>query len=84
MCADQDQIAESIRTVMSRILSLHAEADALNKPFKKTDLDKLERIDNALEKAFAKESSLLKEFQDHIRNHGCRAPKAVVGPTGMV
>ena len=76
MCADQDQIAASIRTVLSRILSLNAEAEALGKAPKKADLDKLERIDNALEKALAKESSLLKEFQAHIRSHGCQAPKA--------
>jgi hypothetical protein len=58
-CVEREEIAESIRAVMSRIIHLHnAESEAL----KKHDLRELERISVELEKASACESSLLEKF----------------------
>jgi len=77
LCTEQERIAQSIRTVMSQILSLHAaKVDA------RGDLKKLERIDRELEKAQARGSFLLEQFQAHIQSHGCKAPKALSATTG--
>ena len=62
---------------MSHIISLHAEADALNKPFKKGDLDEMERVDKELENAQARESSLLDKLHAHIQSHGCQRYKVL-------
>ena len=74
LCVEREQIAESIRTVIGQMLSLHsAEGAAL----RKHDFRELERIDKELQKALVCESSLLKKFQAHLQSHGCQAPKAL-------
>ena len=71
-CVEREEIAESIRAVINQILSLHSAAvDA------KGDLRKKEHIDNELEKAQAREASLLERFQAHIQSHGCQSPKVL-------
>ena len=70
-CAEQEEIAEAIRTLMSEILSLRAaKVDAQG--------DRLERIDKQLEKATAREASLRERFHAHLKSHGCQPPKALV------
>lgn len=76
-CAEREKIAQAIRAVMSQILSLHAEAEALNKAFKRDDLDEMERVDNALANAQARESSLLDKLHAHIQSHGCQRYKVL-------
>jgi hypothetical protein len=77
LCTEQERIAQSIRTVMSQILSLHAaKVDA------RGDAKKLEAIDRELEKVQARGQSLLEQFRAHIQSHGCNAPKAVSATTG--
>ena len=76
-CAEREKIAHAIRTVMSQILSLHAEAEALNKPFQKRDFDEMERVDKELQNAQARESSLLDTLHAHIQSHGCQRYKVL-------
>lgn len=77
LCIEQERIAQSIRAVLSQLLSLHSA-----KIGAKGDLDRLERIDTELEKVHARQASLLEKFQTHTEAHGCRAPKAVSAIVG--
>jgi len=71
-CAELEKIAEAIRVVLNQILFLRA-----SKVEAKNDLEKLERIDLALEKATERESALREMFQKHLQSHGCQPPTAV-------
>jgi hypothetical protein len=71
-CAEREEIAESIRSVIGEILSLHTAAVDAN-----GDLNKMERIDQELQNAQARESSLLEKFQAHLKSHGCQRQKAL-------
>ena len=71
-CAERQKIADAIRVVLNQILFLHA-----SKVAAKNDLEKMELIDVALEKAVAQESSLREIFQKHLQSHGCQPPSAV-------
>ena len=71
-CVQRQEIAESIRVVLKQILLLHrAELAA------KGDLDKMERIDKELQKAHARETSLLEKLHAHIQLHGCQRNKVL-------
>ena len=73
-CTEQEQIVQSIRMVMSRILFLHlAEAQAI----READLDEMERIDGMLEKEWGRQASLLEKLQAHLHSHGCQPVKAL-------
>lgn len=74
ICAKREEIAQSIRDVMTRILDLHV---AKIEVLKEGDLHRLKRIGDEIGEAAALETALLERFEAHINSHGCQPPKAL-------